>query len=68
MFYGVYLDEKMIAGYMVFQFENDIWHMQHLAVRLNCTKLYANEFLYTNIIRTAKEAGAHQLSFGISTV
>jgi hypothetical protein len=67
MFYGVYLDEKMIAGSMVFQFENDVWHTQYLAVRQNCTKLYANEFLYTNIIRTAKELGARQLSFGIST-
>jgi hypothetical protein len=67
MFYGVYLDGKMMAGTMVFRFGNGTWHTQYLAARQEQTDLHVNEFMYTNIIRTAKEAGARQLSFGIST-
>jgi hypothetical protein len=67
MFYGVYLDGKMMAGTMVFKFGKGTWHTQYLAARQEQTDLHVNEFLYTNIIRAAKEAGARLLSFGICT-
>lgn len=67
-FYGVYLGGEMIAGSMVFQFDRRVFHTQYLAVRQDKTGLYANEFLYKNLIETAKKEGFSYLSFGTSTL
>lgn len=67
-FYGVYLEDKLIAGGMVFLFANGIMHTQYLAVRQEHSNLFANEFLYTNIIETARQKSFRKLSFGTSTL
>lgn len=67
-FYGVYLNEKMVAGAMIFLFSNEIAHTQYLAVKQNCTEIFANEFLYTNLINVFKEKKYRYLSFGTSTL
>lgn len=67
-FYGVYLANEMIAGGMVFQFKGDVMHTQYLAVRQDKKDLFVNEFLYMNLINTAKENGFKKLSFGTSTL
>lgn len=68
-FYGVYHDEKLIAGSMVFNFCNKkVFHTQYLASRQDCLDYCPNEFLYTNLIRTAKEQGFRFLSYGTATL
>ena len=67
-FYGVYLEDELIAGGMVFLFEHDVMHTQYLAVKQEHTNLFANEFLYTNVIRIAQENNYKKLSFGTSTL
>lgn len=67
-FYGVYMEDELIAGGMVFLFTNEIMHTQYLAVRQEHSNLFANEFLYTNIIETARRKGFKKLSFGTSTL
>lgn len=66
-FYGVYLKDEMIAGGMIFKFASQVFHTQYLAVRQDMTNIYANEFLYTKLIETAKEEGYRYISFGTST-
>lgn len=66
-FYGVYLGNQMIAGGMIFNFDKRVFHTQYLAVRQDMTKLFANEFLYKNLIETAKLNGFQYISFGTST-
>lgn len=67
-FFGVFREEKMVAGGMVFLFEDKIFHTQYLAVAQDKTNLFASEFLYTNLINEAKEKGYKMLSFGTSTL
>lgn len=67
-FYGVYLEDKLIAGGMVFLFANGIMHTQYLAVKQEHRDLFANEFLYTNIIKLAQQNNYKKLSFGTSTL
>ena len=67
-FYGVFHDGEMIASGMAFLFGKNIFHTQYLAVLQNKTNLFANEFLYTNLIKTAKEEGFSIISFGTSTL
>lgn len=66
-FYGVYLQNEMVAGGMIFNFEKKVFHTQYLAVRQDMTKIFANEFLYENLIETAKNNGFTYMSFGTST-
>ena len=66
-FYGVFLKEKMIAGSMVFNFDNRVFHTQYLAADQTCLKMYPMNFLDTNLIITAKERGFRYFSFGTST-
>jgi hypothetical protein len=68
-FYGVYHEDKMIAGSMVFNFCNKkVFHTQYLASRHDYLEYCPNEFLYTSLIRCAKEEGYRYLSFGTSTL
>lgn len=66
-FYAVYYNNEMIAGSMIFKFGKQVFHTQYLAVRQDMTKIFANEFLYKNLIETAKKLGYQYISFGTST-
>lgn len=67
-FYGVYLQDRLMAGSMVFLFSKTMMHTQYLAVKQGHADLYANEFLYANLIKTAQQNDYEKLSFGISTL
>jgi hypothetical protein len=68
-FYGVYHEDKMIAGSMVFNFCNKkVFHTQYLASRQDCLEYCPNEFLYTSLIRQAKQEGYRYLSYGTATL
>ena len=66
-FYGVFIEDILIAGSMVFKFENKAFHTQYLAALQSKLKLYPMNFLDTNLIMAAKEEGFRYFSFGIST-
>ena len=66
-FYGVYQQNKMFAGSMVFKFNKQVFHTQYLASDQNNLKLFPMEFLNTNLINAAKHEGYETFSFGIST-
>lgn len=68
-FYGVFFEDEMIAGSMVFDFNNKkVFHTQYLASRFDYLKLCPNEFLYRNLIATAHDKGFRFLSFGNTTL
>jgi len=67
-FYGVYSDDELIAGGMIFLFGRKVFHTQYLAVKQDKVNMFANEFLYKNLIETAKKDGFDMLSFGTSTL
>lgn len=66
-FYGVYHKGIMIAGTMVFLFDN-VFHTQYLACMQDKTDLFASEFMYVNLIEKAKQLGCQNLSFGTATL
>ena len=68
-FYGIYIDGKMIAGSMVFDFCNRrVFHTQYLASRHDYLEFCPNEFMYTKLIWTAKNSGYKYLSYGTATL
>lgn len=68
-FYGVFHEDKMIAGSMVFDFcDKKVFHTQYLASRHEYLEFCPNEYLYTNLIKVAKEEGYRYLSYGTSTL
>ncbi len=68
-FYGVYYEKELIAGSMVFNFCNGkVFHTQYLASKQDCLEYCPNEFLYTSLIRSAKEQGYRFLSYGTATL
>lgn len=66
-FYGVYYNDMLIAGSMIFKFGKNVFHTQYLAARQEYLKLYPMNFLDTNLIKIAKEENFNYFSFGIST-
>ena len=66
-FYGVYNENDMIAGSMVFLFGDMVFHTQYLAADQGCLKLYPMNFLDTNLIMLAQKSGFRFFSFGTST-
>lgn len=66
-FYGVYLEEKMIAGSMIFVFDGKIFHTQYLSSDEQYLKMFPMDFLITNLIQTAVEQNMELFSFGICT-
>lgn len=66
-FYGTFLNNNLIAGSMVFKFDNKVFHTQYLAADQNHLDLYPMNYLNTNLINTAKEEKFKYFSFGIST-
>lgn len=66
-FYGVYLEDKMIAGSMIFIFDNRIFHTQYLSSDEQYLKIFPMDFLITNLIQTAVDMDMELFSFGICT-
>jgi len=67
-FYGVFFEERMIAGSMVFLFDNLVFHTQYLAADQSCLKMYPMNFMNYNLIKTARDKAFQYFSFGTSTL
>ncbi len=68
-FYGVFLQDIMIAGSMVFDFnEKKTFHTQYLASKRDYLEYCPNEFLYTNLIKESRKLGYRFISFGNATL
>lgn len=66
-FYGVYHENDLIAGSMVFKFEKQVFHTQYLAADSDYLNMYPMNFLDTSLIKQAQMDGYRYFSFGIST-
>ena len=66
-FYGVYYDNYLIAGSMVFNFNNTVFHTQYLASNPVYSNYYPMNFLNYNLIKEAYMNNYRFFSFGIST-
>lgn len=66
-FYGVYLENKLIAGSMVFIFYDEIFHTQYLASDQEYLKYYPMDFLIYNLIEQAIKKEMKKLTLGICT-
>lgn len=66
-FYGVYYKENLIAGSMVFNFNNKVFHTQYLASDSVYLNYYPMNFLNYNLIKEAYVNKFNFFSFGIST-
>ena len=67
-FYGVWHDNCLVAGSMVFCFEKKVFHTQYLAMLQDKAYLYASEYNYKNLIETALKEGFKKISFGTATL
>ena len=66
-FYGVFHENKMIAGSMVFKFDKQVFHTQYLAASQDYLKMFPMNFMDTTLIQEAKKQGFRYFSFGTST-
>lgn len=66
-FYGVYYKNNLIAGSMVFNFCNNVFHTQYLASDSLYSSYYPMSFLNYNLISQAYLNKFKFFSFGIST-
>lgn len=66
-FYGVFCQEHMIAGSMIFLFHDLVFHTQYLAADQSCLKMYPMNFMNYNLIKTARDRAFKYFSFGTST-
>lgn len=66
-FYGVYYEDKMIAGSMIFIFDEHIFHTQYLSSDQKYLKLYPMDFLICNLIQVAVDKKMDLFTFGICT-
>ena len=66
-FYGVMYEDELIAGSMVFVFDDRVFHTQYLASNPKFLYMFPMEFLITNLIQKAIERKIRFFSFGIST-
>lgn len=66
-FYGVYYDDKMVAGSMLFYFSDEVVHTQYLSSDEDYLKLFPMDFLIFNLIQTAVDKNMKIFSFGICT-
>lgn len=66
-FYGVFYDNILVAGTMLFYFDKEVLHTQYLAQRMDYSYLFPMSFLIYNLIKFAKDNGFKKFSFGIST-
>lgn len=66
-FYGVFLQEELIAGSMLFNFSDKVLHTQYLAASQQHLKMFPMNYLDTRLIMLAKERNFRYFSFGTST-
>ena len=67
-FYGAYLGEQMVAGTMLFIFENvKCVHTQYLAYDAEYQQYNSMAFIYYKIIEICIQNGINKLSWGIAT-
>lgn len=66
-FYGVYEEEQMAAGSMLFDFDHKVLHTQYLACLPEYNRKFAMNFMDYNLIMIAKNEGFEAFSFGTST-
>lgn len=66
-FYGVYYKDNLIAGSMVFNFNNNVFHTQYLASDSSYSNYYPMNFLNYNLIKEAYINKFKFFSFGINT-
>lgn len=66
-FYGVFYQEKMIAGTMLFHFKKQVLHTQYLAQDADYSELFTMNYLDFSLIQLTREKGFSKFSFGIST-
>lgn len=66
-FYGVYKDDIMVAGSMLFYFNDKIVHTQYLSSNEAYLKMFPMDFLIYNLIDTAVKKGMEIFTFGICT-
>ena len=66
-FYGVYLEDKLIASSMIFEFDGKIYHTQYLSSDEEYLELYPMDFLIENLLQTAVDNGMDTFTFGICT-
>ncbi len=67
LFYGVYLENKLIAGSMIFTFFEQIFHTQYLSSDQEYLKCFPMEFLVYHLIEQALVKGMKKFTFGICT-
>ena len=65
--YGVFRDNELLAGSMLFYFDNKVLHTQYLAQRSDAARLFVMNYLNYHLIELAKGKGFETFSFGIST-
>ncbi len=66
-FYGVYKDDKMIAGSVLFYFNDDIVHTQYLSSDEEYLSMFPMDFLIYNLISVGIQKNKRIFSFGICT-
>lgn len=66
-FYGVFAGDIMIAGSMVFLFDNKVFHTQYLSSNEKYSKYYPMDFLIYNMIERAVEMKYTYVTLGIAT-
>jgi lipid II:glycine glycyltransferase (peptidoglycan interpeptide bridge formation enzyme) len=65
-FYGVYFENIMLAGAMLFRFDSVV-HSQYLAADSDFFEYRPMTYLYFRLIEYARDNGFKKLSWGIST-
>ncbi len=67
-FWGIYLEEKMVAFSVMFYFNKaNVAHSQYLGARQEYNTLSPMTYMYYCMIREMKERGFKKLSWGITT-
>ncbi|MBO5144127.1 MAG: GNAT family N-acetyltransferase [Lachnospiraceae bacterium] len=67
-FFGVFEQKEIVAGSMVFDFHQKVFHTQYLASNQEKLQLYPNEFLYYSLIEKAIMDKYPYISFGTATL
>ena len=63
-FWGIYLGKKLIAGGMLFLFNEKVAHTQYLCANMEYNKLSPMSFLYFSFLKSLKERGFGIVSWG----
>ena len=66
-FYGVFFNDILVAGTMLFYFGKSVLHTQYLAQDPEYSNLFLMNYLDYQLLEQAKERGFNKFSFGIST-